>query len=263
MDSIIQVILLGGTLGLISNLHCIGMCGPIAMALPLNRSSKLSIAGGITAYTAGRSLGYALLGIVVGLIGLSASLLGILQWLSVIAGVFILLYAWTGYISGKSGNGWIKRLLMRSMGRLMKQTKNKSTLKLVGIGLINAFLPCGMVYVALLGAINTGSMEHSLIYMLSFGIATLPGFIFLGALKDYFNRLRFFSRKTVLASLISLVGIFMILRGLNLGIPYISPKIEMMVQKEDSTSTNMGNDAKVEAELSCCSSSSVNDCEKD
>jgi sulfite exporter TauE/SafE len=258
MDSLIQVIILGGLLGLVSNLHCIGMCGPIAMALPLNRANKLTIAGGITAYTIGRSFGYALLGLIVGFIGLSANLLGVLQWLSIAAGIFIIIYAWTGYVSGKTGNNFINKLLMRSMGQLMKRNKNRNTLKLLGIGFLNAFLPCGMVYVALLGAMNTGSINYSLIYMLAFGIGTLPGFIFLGALKDYFNHLTFFSKKTVLASLISLVGVFMILRGMNLGIPYISPKVEMMVAKGEKSQQKKGNnnseDVKIEAKMSCCSS---------
>lgn len=259
MDSLINVILLGGLMGLISNLHCIGMCGPIALALPLDRSSKASIAGGITAYTIGRSIGYALLGLIVGFIGLSADLLGVLQWLSVASGVFILLYAWTGYVSGKTGNNWINRLLMRSMGQLMRKTKKRSTIKLLGIGSINAFLPCGMVYVALLSALNVGRIEYSVIYMIAFGLGTLPGSIFLGALKDYFNRLKFFSRKTVLASLISLVGVFMILRGLNLGIPYISPKVEMIVDKTVPKDTETSGQPKIEAEMSCCSSSSKSD----
>lgn len=262
MDSLIQIIFVGGLLGLVSNLHCIGMCGPIAMALPLNRSSKISVIGGISAYTLGRSLGYVSLGVIVGLIGLSANLLGILQWLSIITGIFILIYAWTGYISGSKSNSFINKILMRTMGRLMKKTKEKNTFKLLGIGFLNAFLPCGMVYVALLGAMNAGSLEGSLVYMLAFGIGTLPGFIFLGALKDYFNRFKLFSKKTVLASLISLVGIFMILRGLNLGIPYISPKVEIMVAKEEPNSAGSDESQKIEAELSCCSPSNES-CEED
>ena len=253
MDSVISVVALGGLMGLISNLHCIGMCGPIAMALPLNRSSKLSIVGGITTYTLGRSTGYAALGVTVGLIGMSADLLGVLQWLSIVTGLLIIIYAWMGYVSGGTKNTVINKLLMRSMGKLMKHTKRRSSLKLFGIGLLNAFLPCGMVYVALLAAMNTGNMQNSFIYMVSFGIATLPGFIFLGALKDYFNRIAFFNRRTVLASLISLVGVFMILRGLNLNIPFVSPKIEIITAEEDTDQLN--HEPIIEAEFSCCSSS--------
>tara|TARA_B100000508_G_scaffold141091_1_gene146300 strand:+ start:27001 stop:27792 length:792 start_codon:yes stop_codon:yes gene_type:complete len=263
MDSLIQIILIGGLLGLVSNLHCIGMCGPIAMALPLNRSSKLKVVGGISIYTIGRSLGYAGLGLIVGLIGLSANLLGVLQWLSIFTGVFILIYAWTGYISGKNSNLFINKLLMKTMGRLMKRSKNRSNLKLLSIGFLNAFLPCGMVYVALLGAMNTGGIQGSIIYMIAFGIGTLPGFIFLGVLKDQLKKISLFRKKTVLATLISVVGIFMILRGLNLGIPYISPKVEMMVSKNqpESSNTEKAKEITIEAELSCCSNSK-DECEK-
>lgn len=249
MDSIVQIVVLAFSLGLVTNLHCIGMCGPIAMALPLNRKSKISIAGGITSYSLGRSLGYTLMGIVVGIIGLSAALLGVLQWLSIISGIAIIFFAWGAYYNGKGKSTWFNKIVMRTMSKFLKGKPAGAT-KLMGIGFINAFLPCGMVYVALGFALSMGSVQNAMIYMFVFGLGTLPGFIFLGVLKDFFARVGFFNRKFVLATLISVVGLFMVIRGLNLGIPYVSPKIEMMMSKGDKESTDQ---PKMEAKMSCCS----------
>ena len=257
MDSLVNIVVLAFSLGLVTNLHCIGMCGPIAMALPLNRKSKATITGGITSYSIGRSLGYTLMGVIVGIIGLSASMMGVLQWLSIISGILIIFFAWGAYYKGKGKSTWFNKMVMRTMSKFLKG-KPAGTPKLVGIGFINAFLPCGMVYIALISALNAGIVQNSMIYMFFFGLGTLPGFIFLGVLKDFFARISFFNRKFVLASLISVVGLFMVIRGLNLGIPYVSPKIEIMMAKEED---NADDKPKIRAKMSCCSTKDEYSCE--
>src|SRR5690554_968762 len=258
MDSLIGIVFYSLSLGLATSLHCIGMCGPIAMALPLNRASKLTVAGGITSYSIGRSLGYTLMGVVVGIIGLSAAMLGALQWLSIVSGILIIFFAWGAYYKTGLKSTWINKKVMRAMSKFLKGKPAGAT-KLLGIGFINAFLPCGMVYVALSSALGTGSVQNAMLFMFFFGIGTLPGFLFLGVLKDFFSRINFFNRKLVLASLISLVGLFMILRGMNLGIPFISPKMEMMMSKANDDQSDA---PKIEAKMSCCSSNDEDSCEE-
>ncbi len=259
MDSIAGIIFYSLSLGLATSLHCIGMCGPIAMALPLNRKSKTTVAGGITSYSIGRSVGYTLMGVVIGIIGLSAAMLGALQWLSIISGVLIIFFVWGAYYKGGVKSTWINKQVMRTMSKFLKG-KPAGNVKLLGIGFINAFLPCGMVYVALSSALNTGSVQNSMIFMFSFGIGTLPGFLFLGVLKDFFARIKFFNRKLVLASLVSLVGIFMILRGMNLDIPYISPKMEKIMT---NASNHNADHPQMEVKMSCCSSKEDDSCEEE
>lgn len=262
MGELVTIVIAAFSLGLVTNLHCIGMCGPIAMALPLNRKSKWSIAGGITSYSVGRSIGYASLGIIVGLIGVSATLLGVLQWISIISGILIVVFAWGHFYNLSSRGSIINKWVMRGMSILLKDKSKKSNpSRLLGIGLINAFLPCGMVYVALLGALNAGNLANSTLFMFVFGIGTLPGFIFLGALKNTFSKLTFFNKRVVLASLVSIVGIFMVLRGMNLGIPYISPKMEMVIAKHNKNNLNDAQeDLKIEAKMSCCSETKEENC---
>lgn len=262
MGELITLVVGAFSLGLVTNLHCIGMCGPIAMALPLNRKSKWTVAGGITSYSIGRSIGYAFLGVIVGLIGVSANLLGVLQWVSIISGVLIVVFTWGHFIGTSNRGSFINKWVMKAMAKLLKNKSQKSNPShLLGIGLINAFLPCGMVYFALVAALSTGSMANSILFMFVFGIGTLPGFIFLGALKEMFAKLRFFNKRVVLASLVSILGVFMILRGLDLGIPFISPKMEMVIakhNKENHKATNQ--DLKIEAKMSCCSASKEANC---
>lgn len=245
MDSIINILILAGSLGLLSNLHCIGMCGPISLALPLNRKNSWTASAGVTLYTLGRSLGYASLGVVIGIIGISANLFGVLQWLSIISGILIILFAWSSYYNRIPQLKWLNNWISKSMSRIFKNKNEKGkNYRLFSFGVVNAFLPCGMVYVALLSAMNVGSIKHAALFMAIFGVATLPGFLVLALVKTRIGHWNFLSKKVIVASLVSLVGIAIILRGMNLGIPYISPKMEITKNEESSEET---------ATMSCCS----------
>lgn len=249
MDSIGGIILIALSLGLIANLHCIGMCGPISLALPLNRKNVLTTTFGIFIYTFGRSFGYASLGLIIGFIGLSANLIGVLQWLSIISGVLIILFAWKSYYNQAPQIGKLNAFISKSMGKIFKIKSEKGKNKrLLSFGIINAFLPCGMVYIALLSAMNTGSISNSALFMIFFGLGTAPGFIVLALLKNKIFKWNFLSKKIVIASLVSIVGLVIMLRGMNLGIPYISPKMELAANTHSSESDE-------EMVVSCCSES--------
>ena len=247
MDTINHPFLLAITMGLLANLHCIGMCGPIALALPLNRKSSFTISSGILFYTLGRSLGYALLGLLVGFIGFSANLAGVLQILSIVSGGLILLFAWKGYYNKAPKLRFLNNWISKSMGAIFKNKSEKGRNKRLGsFGFVNAFLPCGMVYIALLSAMNSGSIKNAAIFMILFGLGTLPGFLGIAFLKNHLFKFKFVNNKIIVASLVSIIGVAIILRGLNLDIPYISPKMEF-VQSTDNSHN------KEEAVLSCCS----------
>ena len=93
------------------------------------------------------------------------------------------------------------------------------------IGLLNGLLPCGLVYMALAGSIATGSVVNGALFMMFFGLGTLP---FMFAVTYYSNlislRVRNQMRKVV-PVVVALMAVLMILRGMNLGIDYISPKL--------------------------------------
>ncbi|MDX1652554.1 MAG: sulfite exporter TauE/SafE family protein [Brumimicrobium sp.] len=257
MGGMIALIVAGLSLGLISSLHCMGMCGPIAFALPLNRKNKWTIAAGITSYSFGRSTGYAFLGFLIGFIGISASLLGILQWISIISGVLIILFAWFRYFENPFKSGKLYRGVIRIMSRFLNASKgNKKWSKLMIIGLLNAFLPCGMVYLALLAALNAGNVLNSAVFMFAFGLGTLPAFVFLASLKRFFQSFALLNRKIVIAGMVSLLGLIIIIRGMNIGIPYISPKIE--TKTRTAVNNEQKKNSQIVTELSCCSSGKGN-----
>lgn len=244
----IELIIIAFGLGLVSNLHCLGMCGPIALALPLDRSSTINKVKGVSAYSVGRSLGYASLGTVIGIVGMSADLLGVLQWLSIGSGLLIILFAWRSHFTFVGKQSWLSSKVQEFMKAFLRRGDKKNTFSLGGFGLVNALLPCGMVYVALLSAMNFGGIANAMIFMFVFGLGTLPGFIVL-ALANVIKR-PFFSKKIVVAILVSIVGLAMVVRGMNLGIPYISPKIEL------AASENRMENKKEKAMFSCCSKES-------
>lgn len=266
MGETLTILYFAFTLGLLANFHCIGMCGPISLALPLNRKSKLTAATGVMTYTVGRSIGYALLGIIIGVIGFSAHLLGVLQWLSIISGILIILFAWRNYYAFTPRFGAFNTFITQKIGVLFKQNREKKSYTTLGlIGLLNAYLPCGMVYVALLSALNAGSVANAALFMFVFGLGTAPGFLVLALLKNKVTFSRFLNNKVMVASLVSLVGVLILLRGLNLGIPMISPKMEM------TQTTQVDEDREFieeKAVMSCCSkkenaaNDSVSECVK-
>lgn len=245
MDSLTQLITVAVTMGLVSNLHCIGMCGPISMALPLNRKNTFTTATGVGVYTLGRSLGYGVLGVIVGVIGYSAQLVGALQILSIVSGVLLLLFAWKNYYNNIPQFSFLNKWVSQKMSQIFKNNNDKGRNKRLGsFGFINAFLPCGMVYFALFTALTSGNVAHSVTFMILFGMATLPGFLGVALLKNQLHKIRLINNKIVIASFVSIIGVVMILRGLNLDIPMISPKMEVVQNKNTKV--------QEEVVLSCC-----------
>ena len=221
-------------LGVISNLHCLGMCGPIALAIPLNRSSKSAMLFGILQYHLGRVLVYAILGYIVGYIGMGIKLFGVLQVISIIAGIGIIIYAWrnklTFFKNPFTSSLRHTSLLSRSMGKIMR---SESPLKLFLLGALNGLLPCGMVYTALITAVVLGTPILSATSMLAFGLGTLPGLVAFSLFAQQLGNPIRSKINRYLPYLITVVGLLIVLRGMNLNIPYISPKVSFSEEKKE------------------------------
>ena len=214
-------------LGFLGSVHCIGMCGPIALALPRGFSSRTRLLVSRLLYNAGRIITYTVLGAVCGLLGKMVVLAGFQQTLSIVAGVLILL----GVLLPSR---FARKLLpMRGMDQLIDRIKGfwgrlfgtHTQTSLLVIGLLNGLLPCGLVYVALAAAAAGGTMTGGALYMLLFGVGTFPA-IFATSLFGGVIPLRI--RQTLLKMLpvgAVLLALLLILRGASLGIPYLSPKL--------------------------------------
>jgi sulfite exporter TauE/SafE len=221
--------------GLISSFHCIGMCGPIAMMLPVERNNPAKKATQIITYHLGRLTAYGSIGLLFGLLGKGLFLAGIQQQMSVVIGVAMIVVILTPekvfaqYNFSKPVFRWISRI-KQTLG---SHFKNKSYKSLFIIGLLNGFLPCGMVYVALFGAIAMQSAGFGVLYMLLFGLGTVP----LMSVVVYVNSFLTVPIRNKIQKVIPYVGVIIgalfILRGLGLGIPYVSPSnMSLFIQEK-------------------------------
>ena len=213
-------------LGLMGSFHCIGMCGPIAIALPLkNDTWATRIFGGVL-YNLGRTVTYGILGAFFGLAGMGFKMGGIQQWVSIIMGsvmvlsvLFPVLFKNVSYF-----DNLVATMVNKLKSRFKKMFAIRSYYSLFTIGILNGFLPCGLVYIAIAGAITTGQIFEGIVYMVIFGLGTIPIMLSLSMLGNTVS-LKFRNAiKKIIPIFIVIIGILFILRGMNLGIKYVSPK---------------------------------------
>lgn len=210
-------------LGLAGSAHCAGMCGPLVLALPRLDGGLWHHAAGRLAYNAGRVTTYGLLGVVFGLVGKSLALAGIQRWVSLGLGTLLLggvlasrtdLFRLPLFGAGAWWKGAMSRLLRRrGIGALGV------------LGALNGLLPCGLVYVACFAAAALGELRGAVEYMVVFGLGTVPVMLGIGlAGAAVQGSLRLKLQKAIPYCL-GVVAVLLILRGLGLGIPYISPDL--------------------------------------
>jgi uncharacterized protein len=212
-------------MGAIGSFHCIGMCGPLALSLPLNNNSLQAKFIGALLYNAGRIITYTLLGFLFGLIGKSVALFGFQQWLSVILGSTIILLLvlpkfFPVIFSNLHTGGSFFQKVRRTAGGLFSAKKKSA---LFSIGLLNGLLPCGFVYLAIAAAVSSGQLAGSMLFMAFFGLGTLP---VMWAIAFWGNFIGMGVRKKIrkaYPAMMLLVASLLIVRGMGLGIPYVSP----------------------------------------
>jgi len=221
--------------GLVGSLHCIGMCGPIAIALPVPNSSNLSFLTGRILYNLGRVVTYSFLGAILGLLGGRIALAGAQQVVSIILGVVVIAAV---LLPQKYKNYFVQHPIIQKLAQPLKSNigvlfKKGTFSAMFLIGILNGFLPCGLVYVALAGAIASGDAISGAAVMILFGLGTVPAMFAASVFGKFINiGIRTKIRKAV-PVLAIILGVIFILRGMNLGIKYISPKI--IVQTEVSS----------------------------
>jgi len=211
--------------GLISSLHCIGMCGPIAMMLPVDRNNPTKKAIQILLYHAGRLTSYALLGMLFGLLGRGLYVAGIQQQISIIMGVLMIVLALVPekVFARYNYSRPIYNFISKVKTSLGSQFKRKSPDALFTIGVLNGLLPCGLVYAALFGAITMQSVTFSISYMLLYGLGTIPLMSAVVYVSNFLS-LTFRNKLQKMVPLVTvIIGLLFVLRGMGLDIAYISP----------------------------------------
>jgi len=212
-------------LGLLGSFHCIGMCGPIAFVLPLDRSSKTKMLFQTFLYHSGRLLTYSFIGLIFGLIGKGLYLAGFQQRLSILMGVIMIA---TILIPVSVFNKFnVTKPLYKAIGKVKQQLglylNKKSNKSIFLIGFFNGFLPCGLVYMALIGSIAASNAVSGALYMFLFGLGTIP-MMTLAVYAGNFLKVSIRNKiQKAIPVFVVIIGLLFILRGLGLGIPYISP----------------------------------------
>ncbi|MCX6921762.1 MAG: sulfite exporter TauE/SafE family protein [Verrucomicrobia bacterium] len=210
-------------LGLVGSLHCAGMCGPLALALPPSGDTAPGYVAGRISYNLGRMVTYCLLGMLVGLAGWTFLLAGIQRWVSIALGVALLL----GLFASRKLVRWnpVAFVVGQLKSRMAGLLRRRSVASLAVLGLLNGLLPCGLVYAACAAAATTGGILAGAQYMAIFGVGTVPMMLAIslsGKLVPVSLRLKLV--KTIPVCLF-LLGTLLILRGMSLNIPYLSPDL--------------------------------------
>jgi sulfite exporter TauE/SafE len=218
-----MILLTAIVLGLVGSLHCAGMCGPLALALPMTGNSRATFVLGRVAYNLGRIFTYCLLGAAFGLIGQTLAFAGFQRWVSIAAGSAILVGLFVSSRSTVSlpvarGVAWIKS----GLGALLRR---RSVASVFSLGALNGLLPCGLVYAACAGAVATGGLLSGVEYMAAFGFGTVPMMLGIGLVGQKLQFTLRFKLQRLIPACLSLVAVLLILRGLSLGIPYLSPDL--------------------------------------
>lgn len=212
-------------LGLAGSFHCIGMCGPIAFVIPVDRTSKTRLFFQTFLYHFGRLLSYSLMGLLFGFIGKGLYLAGFQQRLSILIGaimialVVIPISIFNKYNFSKP----LYKVIAQVKQKLGIYLKKKSNKAIFSIGFFNGFLPCGLVYMALIGSVSTGNVTQGALYMALFGLGTIPMMTAALLIGNFVNLSLRKNIQKVIPVFIVIIGLLFILRGLGLGIPYISP----------------------------------------
>ena len=210
-------------LGFIGSLHCVGMCGPIAMMLPVGISKRWKFIIGRLLYNAGRILTYGFIGLFVGFIGESTSYFISQKSLSIFLGILILVgvflpKSWHNKISFNPQIFRFTNLIKASLSALFKKYSLASQFS---FGILNGFLPCGLVYAALSGAFLTERIIDGMVFMLLFGIGTLPMMLGISLGATWLRKIFTTKLPKLIPVTYSILAIWLIVRGFNAAYPHI------------------------------------------
>lgn len=218
-----MIILEGFLIGLAGSLHCIGMCGPIALLIPTSKNPYRKFFQIIT-YNLGRVITYSIFGLLFGILGKGFRIAEISQYVSIVTGGIIIIIALaTLFSNNKLANSSNKlfSILFSPIKRLFAKLLGKEKKNLLAIGLLNGFLPCGLVYGALLLTLNASSVTESIFVMAAFGLGTIPLMMLFMYFKSFLSSK--FNFNKIVPFVILMMGILLVLRGMGLGIPFVSP----------------------------------------
>lgn len=209
-------------IGLFGSVHCIGMCGPLAFAVPSFHSSWWLVVADKFTYNAGRVITYSFLGLLIGLLGRQLWLAGLQQGVSVLSGALIITAGLSRLLKVKFTQSRFMPKVLAPVNRLINYALKHKAGHLA-IGMLNGFLPCGFVYLALVGAVNTATPVAAAQYMFWFGVGTFPLMLLATVSSGFIGPVLRHRINKGMPYLMVCLGFWFLLRGMGLNIPYLSP----------------------------------------
>lgn len=210
------MILIAFILGLTSSIHCVGMCGPIALLLGNNQKHPVQK----ILYHFFRILTYGGIMILLSLAGLLTQLQNWQYNLSLFSGVLLLMIAWIPSLT-KNIEKFSLPQLNAITNKWLKKTKY---FKGVILGVFNGLLPCAFVYAAIIIAMSYQGIFNRFGFMIIYGLGTIPLLLSMQMIYEYFPKIQKIFNQ-LLPIILSIIALLLILRGLGLGIPMLSPNL--------------------------------------
>jgi sulfite exporter TauE/SafE len=230
-------LLSGFVVGILGSFHCMAMCGPIAIAIPAAHTAGMAYVAGRILYNSGRTMTYVLLGALMGSIGGLFALAGMQRAVSIAVGCSMILALLLPPVGRLFSSRWsfLSSLHTVFRARLGTLLRRRSLMSLLLIGVVNGFLPCGFLYIALAGAATLGDIPKGMAFLAGFGLGTFPVMLGISLIGRTFRPDIRRKASALLPVFTFLLAVLFILRGLNLGIPYVSPQLQETASASGST----------------------------
>lgn len=230
-----EVLLISGfVLGFAGSVHCIGMCGPLALSLPFQAFNGFYKWLAVIFYNFGRVVTYIGIGIAAGLLGRGVNWFGLTQIISIGLGLIIVFSVLLPRLFPKTEWTFLRGFKLWQINAMQKIMQKQSAGWMFVFGLLNGLLPCGLVYTAIAASLVAHNIYESMLFMGFFGMGTIPAMILLVAAAQYLpQKIRNQFRKLV-PVFTFIIGCLLILRGLNLDIPFVSPYLNSAIQGTDA-----------------------------
>jgi sulfite exporter TauE/SafE len=223
---ILDIFLVSFMLGILGSFHCVGMCGPLVLGI--FNQKFLTHPWHYLTYHLGKIIAYAIIGASIGLIGATFHIFISQQKISILTGVSLLLYVVWSKVAKKDS---MSSKVQTYYSRFRTFFEGAPWPKYYLFGFLNGFLPCGLVYIAATSAISTGHVSMSILWMIFFGLGTIPSLSLVLLIRNRMASKYHFLFQKIYQNIIFFLAILLILRGLNLGIPYLSPSYDVETEQ--------------------------------
>lgn len=225
----------GFLIGIVGSLHCATMCGPLVMAFNYNQKSWLRN----LLYHGGRVTTYILIGLAFGILGEGFALVGWQRWLSIGLGIILAVVTFFPHLKANTmADRWLANILVPMKKRLLKAVNTNKSATLFTLGMLNGLLPCGMVYVAISTSLAVSDLYSAAMVMSGFGLGTLPLLMTIAMGSKLISK-TVAQYRYVIPVFTIIIASMLIIRGLELNIPYLSPVLNMMGGTEITTCGTM------------------------